>query len=176
MTRVLILLALAAAVTVVTLNGQRDRSQPIPVVRNRGSFDVIEATIPDMQAALASGRVTSYELVLLYMSRISQYEDLLNATGFVSRTALDEAQQLDLERASGRVRGPLHGIPIALKDNINTTNMPTTGGTLALAGVVPPFEFTTHCEAGTDTCPASPLHWRPMPVVQLSTHAWSSSS
>jgi amidase len=84
--------------------------------------------------------VTSRELVLLYMSRIAQYEDLVNATAYVSRTALDEADALDLERANGRVRGPLHGIPVAVKDNINTTNMPTTGGALALAGLVPPYE------------------------------------
>jgi amidase len=93
-----------------------------------------------MQAALESGRLTSYELVLLYMSRIAQYDEKLNATAYLSRTALDEAEELDRERASGRVRGPLHGIPIALKDIINTTNMPTTGGALMLEGFVPRFE------------------------------------
>ena len=113
-----------------------------PNISFRARFNIVEATIPDMQVALASGAVTSRELVLLHMSRISQYEDLLNATAYVSRTALDEADALDDERARGRIRGPLHGIPIALKDNINTTNMPTTGGALGFAGVVPPYDAT----------------------------------
>ncbi len=58
------------------------------------------------------------------------------------RNALQEADELDSERARGNVRGPLHGIPIALKDNIHTTNMPTTGGALAFAGFTPPYEAT----------------------------------
>ncbi|MBA3271818.1 MAG: amidase [Acidobacteria bacterium] len=135
------LLALPLAATVISV-GAQDQRQDVPNVSFRHGFNVVEATIPEMQSALASGRLTSRELVLLYMSRIAQYEDRLNATAYVSRTALDEAEQLDAERASGRVRGPLHGIPIALKDIINTTNMPTTGGALALEGIVPPYEAT----------------------------------
>src|SRR5262249_72758 len=60
----------------------------------------------------------------------------------VNPHALDEADALDRERAQGRIRGPLHGIPIALKDNVQTTNMPTTGGALAFVGLVPPYEAT----------------------------------
>ena len=56
--------------------------------------------------------------------------------------ALEEADALDRERAQGKLRGPLHGIPIALKDNIHTTDMPTTGGALAFDGFVPPYEAT----------------------------------
>ena len=97
----------------------------------RPTFDVAEATIPQMQAALSSGRVTSHELVLLYLARIATYDKTLNAMISVSHTALAEADELDRERAAGHIRGPLHGIPVALKDNINTTNMPTTGGALA---------------------------------------------
>jgi amidase len=108
----------------------------------RVPFDVVEATIPQMQAALTEGRVTSRELVLLYLARIATYDKTLNATMTVSRTALAEADALDKERAQGKVRGPLHGIPVALKDNIHTTNMPTTGGALAFKGMVPPYEAT----------------------------------
>ncbi len=108
----------------------------------RATFDVTEATIPQMQAALAAGRVTSRELVLLSLARIAMYDHTLNAVIAVSPTALAEADALDRERAAGHVRGPLHGIPVALKDNIHTTNMPTTGGALAFKGMVPPYEAT----------------------------------
>jgi amidase len=141
MKRLSLLLALPLAVTAIAV-GAQDQRRDFPNVTFRHSFNIVEATIPEMQAAMASGRVTSRELVLLYMSRIAQYDDLLNATAYVSRVALDEAEALDAERASGRVRGPLHGIPVALKDIINTTSMPTTGGALALAGIVPPYEAT----------------------------------
>src|SRR6185436_13693866 len=110
-------------------------------------FTVVEATIPELQAALRSGRVTSRELVLQYLARIATYEDKLNAVITVNPRALEEADALDRERQAaakgqGKLRGPLHGIPIALKDNIHTTNLPTTGGALAFAGLVPPYQAT----------------------------------
>src|SRR5207244_5987092 len=80
--------------------------------------------------------------VLQYLTRIAMYEDKLNAVIAVNPHALDEADALDRERAQGKLRGPLHGIPVALKDNIHTTNMPTTGGALAFDGLVPPYEAT----------------------------------
>jgi amidase len=112
----------------------------MPVSAQR--FSVVEATIPDMQRALAEGRTTSRELVEAYLMRIAMYEETLNATIAVNARALEVADSLDRERAAGRVRGPLHGIPIALKDNIHTTDMPTTGGALAFAGYVPPYDAT----------------------------------
>ena len=105
-------------------------------------FDVVEATIPEIQEALASGRTTSRELVQQYLARIAAYDNRLNALISVNRRALREAEALDAERAAGRVRGPLHGVPIAVKDNIQTTDMPTTGGALAFEGYVPPYEAT----------------------------------
>ena len=114
----------------------------LPTQQPRPAFDVAEATIPQLQAALAAGRVTSRELVLLYLARIATYGHTLNAVIAVSPTALAEADALDRERAAGHVRGPLHGIPVALKDNIHTTNIPTTGGALAFKGLVPPYEAT----------------------------------
>ena len=60
----------------------------------------------------------------------------------LNKSALDDADARDRERAQGKVRGPLHGIPIALKDNIHTTAMPMTGGALAFKGFVPPYEAT----------------------------------
>ncbi len=105
-------------------------------------FSVVEATIPEMQAALRDGRVTSRELVRQSLERIATYEDKLHAAITVNPNALKEADERDRERAVGKIRGPLHGIPIALKDNIHTTDMPTTGGALAFAELVPPYEAT----------------------------------
>ena len=105
-------------------------------------FSVAEASIADMQAAMKDGRVTSRELVRQYLARIGTYEPTLHAALAVNARALDEADRLDRERAAGHVRGPLHGIPVALKDNIHTTNMPTTGGALAFDRLVPPYEAT----------------------------------
>jgi amidase len=105
-------------------------------------FAIEEATIPDMQAALARHRVTSEELVELYLARIKAYSGLLNPYIKVNRHALEEARALDEEREDGHLRGPLHGIPIALKDNVLTTQMPTSGGALAFKGFVPPYEAT----------------------------------
>jgi amidase len=108
----------------------------------RVPFSVVEATIPQMRAAMEQGRVTSRELVLQSLARIATYEDMLHAAITVNRDALKEAEELDRERARGKVRGPLHGIPVAIKDNIQTTNMPTTGGALVFEGFVPPYEAT----------------------------------
>src|SRR5689334_15394020 len=105
-------------------------------------FTVVEASIPQMQAAQQQGRVTSRQLVMQYLARIAMYEDKLHAAITVNPNALREADVLDRERARGKVRGPLHGIPIAVKDNIQTTNMPTTGGALVFDGFVPPYEAT----------------------------------
>ena len=106
------------------------------------SFTVVEASIADLQAALKAKRVTSVEIVRQYLARIATYEDLLHAALHVNRNAIADARMLDRERAAGRLRGPLHGIPVAVKDNTHTTDMPTTGGALAFTGYVPPYEAT----------------------------------
>ena len=95
-----------------------------------------------MQAALREGRVTSRELTARYLERIAAYEDRLNAIITVNPRALAEAEAMDKERAAGTVRGPLHGIPIALKDNIHTTDIRTTGGALAFRDLMPPYDAT----------------------------------
>jgi amidase len=105
-------------------------------------FNVVEATITQMQAAMAKGQVTSRQLVEQYLIRMALHEERLNAALAINPRALEEADRLDRERAQGTLRGPLHGIPVALKDNIHTTDMPTTGGALAFAGYTPPYEAT----------------------------------
>jgi amidase len=113
-----------------------------PAVPPKQSFTVVESSIREMQAAMKEGRVTSREIVQQYLARIATYEDRLKAIIIVNPHALEEADARDRERAAGKIRGPLHGIPIALKDNIHTTDMPTTGGALAFDGLVPPYEAT----------------------------------
>ena len=105
-------------------------------------FTVVEASIDDMRKALEQKRTTSHEIVQQYLTRIALYEDLINAIITVNPNALAIADSLDRERARGRIHGPLHGIPVALKDNIHTTSMRTTGGALAFADLVPPYEAT----------------------------------
>src|SRR5262245_36941282 len=115
---------------------------PPPAPAPAAPFSVVEASIPDMRKAMEEKRVTSRELVQQYLLRISAYEDRLNAVVNVNPKALEEAEARDRERAQGKIRGPLHGIPVALKDNINTSFMPTTGGALAFDGLVPPYNAT----------------------------------
>jgi len=105
-------------------------------------FNVVEAGIPDLQKALSEGRLTSLQLVIAYLTRIALYEDQLKAIMIVNPHVLEEAEARDRERAQGTVRGPLHGIPIALKDNIHTMGMPTTGGAVAFEGYRPPYDAT----------------------------------
>lgn len=133
---------LAAALLFPCLLIMAATSQAKPDDSAPPEFQVEESSIAAMQAAMAEGEVTSQEIVRQYLERIEQYEDTLHATLAINPDALAEAAALDRERTAGKVRGPLHGIPIALKDNIHTTNMPTTGGALAFAGYTPPYEAT----------------------------------
>jgi amidase len=113
-----------------------------PLAAQARPFSVVETSITDMRTALQQKRTTSREIVTQYLNRIATYEDKLHAVITVNPRALAIADSLDRLRAQGRILGPLHGIPIALKDNIHTTDMPTTGGALAFANLVPPYEAT----------------------------------
>ncbi len=113
-----------------------------PLAAQGQRFSVVETSIADMRAALEQHRTTSREIVQQYLARIAMYEDKLHAVIAVNPRALAIADSLDRERAAGRIHGPLHGIPVALKDNVHTTDMPTTGGALAFDGLVPPYEAT----------------------------------
>lgn len=103
-----------------------------------------EATVADLQAQMASGKTTSAALTTGYLQRIAAIDRAgpqLNAVIELNPDALAIAQQLDAERQAGKVRGPLHGIPVLLKDNIATADkMETTAGSLALVGLKPPHD------------------------------------
>jgi amidase len=126
---VLILLAAAC--------GSREQARP-----PAEPIDVVEASIAELRQAMEQGRTTSRAIVQQYLTRLALYEDRFNATIAVNPKALAEADERDRERAAGTVRGPLHGIPIALKDNIHTTDLPTTGGAVAFEGLLPPYDAT----------------------------------
>ncbi|MCX6954234.1 MAG: amidase family protein [Verrucomicrobia bacterium] len=101
------------------------------------------ATIPELQTAMAKGALTSEKLVSLSLARAAAYDDVgpkLNAFILINPKALAEAKALDAERKAGKLRGPLHGIPVILKDNHNTSDMPTTGGSVFLEGSIPPAD------------------------------------
>jgi amidase len=134
MKRALTVFLLSTLIAAVVLRAQRRSTPPT------SHFTVVDATIPAMMAAMKEGGVTSRDLVEQYLIRIATYEDKLNAVITVNPNALEEADERDRERRQGRIRGSLHGVPIALKDNIQTTDMPTTGGALAFDGFVPPYE------------------------------------
>jgi amidase len=110
--------------------------------RRPAPFTVVEASIDDMRKALEQRRTTSREIVQQYLTRIAIYEHRLNTAITINPNALAEADARDRERAQGRIRGPLHGIPVALKDNIHAAGMPTTGGALAFADLVAPYDAT----------------------------------
>src|SRR5438093_5767059 len=98
-----------------------------------GGFDFIEATIPQLQAAMASGQLTSRQLTLDYIGRVQSLNPLLHSVIELNPDAVMIAADLDNERRHGHVRGPLHGIPLLVKDNIATADqMQTTAGSLAL--------------------------------------------
>jgi len=128
------LVALAAAfLGHALLTGAAPQPQELPV-------DLEQATVAEMQAAMRAGTLTSERLTLGYLARIraiSSGGPAVNAVRALSPTAVEEARALDRERGAGRVRGPLHGIPVLLKDNIDLMGLPTTAGSLALEGSMP---------------------------------------
>ena len=102
---------------------------------------IASATIEELNAAFDSGRLTSERLIEMYLARIEAYDRAgpeLNAVLWLNENALQRARELDQERRQSGPRSPLHGIPVVLKDNIDTGDMPTTGGSALLAGSIPP--------------------------------------
>ena len=102
------------------------------------TIDIMDATAASLTEEMEKGNVTSEQLVQMYIDRIQAYDKKkkLNSIISINPNALEEAQALDEERAAGTVRGPLHGIPIVVKDNYDVAGTATTGGSLALANFI----------------------------------------
>lgn len=108
-------------------------SQAACELRSRvGSLDLATASLTDLSAALERGQVSSVLLVKQYLRRIEVCDRELNAILALNPRAIEMARHLDQERRAGKLRGPLHGLPIAIKDNIDVAGMVTTAGSLAL--------------------------------------------
>ncbi len=103
------------------------------------AFDT--ATIADLNAAFKAGTLTSEQLVQMCLARIAAYDDhgpAINAVIALNPQALEQARALDAERKTKGPRSPLHGIPVVLKDNFDTVDMPTTAGSILLQESIPP--------------------------------------
>ncbi len=114
-------------------------SRPAPA-----PIDVVEATIPQVQAAIRSGRTTCHLVVETYLRRIRAYDDStgLHAITVINPRALQRADSLDARQARGDSVGPLFCVPMLVKDNYDTHDLPTTGGSVALLHNLPPTDAT----------------------------------
>src|SRR5688572_21482593 len=112
--------------------------QPLSAQR---TIDLDAVTIADVNAAFATGTLTSERLVQMFLARIQAFDrqgPMLRSVITVNPKAVETARALDAERKTKGPRSPLHGIPIVVKDNIDTADMPTTGGSVLLEGSIPP--------------------------------------
>jgi amidase len=109
-------------------------------------FELDEMTVGELQSGMVSGKYTSHSIARKYLDRIDDIDKrgpAINSIIELNPDALSIATELDRERKAGRLRGPLHGIPVLIKDNIDTHDrMTTTAGSLALAGSIPPQDST----------------------------------
>lgn len=129
---------LAVWMTSAAIHSQESVSEPL-------QLRLEEATIADLQGLMASGRLTARQLVQMYLDRIEALDQkgpTLRSILEINPNALMIAEALDNERRTKGSRGPLHGMPILLKDNIDTVDMMTTAGSLALVGPRPPQDAT----------------------------------
>ncbi|MEE4284996.1 MAG: amidase [Mariniphaga sp.] len=124
-----------SALAVTGLAGCSTSSTKTEEIQNFSNFELNEMTIEELQQKMQSGELTSEAICQKYLSRIEQVDPVLKSVIELNPDALEIARNLDEERKNGKVRGPLHGIPVMIKDNIDTGDkMQTTAGSLALEG------------------------------------------
>src|SRR3982751_3115314 len=108
-------------------------------------LDLERVTVAELGSKMAAGQLTSVQLTRAYINRIAATNARgpgLNAVRIVNPRALQDASLLDLERATGHVRGPLHGVPVLVKDNLDVAGLPTTAGSVALQDSIPGKDST----------------------------------
>jgi amidase len=131
----------AAAVSTRVLARVAPVSELMRPAQSRSTFELDELTISDLQKGMQSGKWTTSSLVEKYISRVNEIDKrgpAINSIIELNPDAHEIAERLDAERRSGKIRGPLHGIPVLIKDNIDTADkMQTTAGSLALVGSKP---------------------------------------
>ena len=134
--------ALSSAIPFLGVKACANPQSPESNSESKEPFELEEWTVSQLQEAMTTGKYTAREICELYLARIEkvdQAEGGLNSVIEVNPDALSIADELDMERADGNIRGPLHGIPIMIKDNIDTGDkMMTTAGSLALVGAFAP--------------------------------------
>ena len=111
----------------------------LPVVAEAATFSLQESTIADVNAAFDAGALTSSGLTQLYLNRIAAYDQAgptLNSAPVINPDALSDAARLDALRAEGTILGPLHGIPVLIKDSYNVKGLPTSNGVEALKSLI----------------------------------------
>ena len=118
------------------------------------TLNLSDATIEEVNAAIDAGALSAERLVELSLARIAAYDDAgpaINAVMLLNPNALERARDLDVERETRGRRSPLHGIPVVLKDNIDTADMPTTAGSFMLKDSLPPDDaFLARRYRGTE--------------------------
>lgn len=164
---------LATALSAVVLTG------PMPATANdTRAVDVVGVGVSDLHRQLERGDVTSVQLVEAYLRRIDAYDDAyddqpgINAVITVNRKARAEARRLDAERRAGHVRGPLHGVPVVVKDNFDTADMPTTSGSVALRDLRPKDDAAQIArlrEAGAIIVAKANMHEFAMSITTISS-------
>ncbi|MGY1590971.1 amidase family protein [Geodermatophilus sp. SYSU D00708] len=134
-----VLLVLSGAVAVPSSGADPvpGTTGPAVVAPSLGGLDLDAATIPEIQSRIDAGDFTAVELTQAYLARIAELDDVLGSVLFVNPNAVAEAAASDQVRRESGARSPLEGIPVLLKDNVDTADMPTTAGSRALLGSRP---------------------------------------
>lgn len=145
--------------------------------KDKNHFPVVETTISEIHSAMRAGEITCRQLVDIYLKRIETYDQStqLNAIIIVNPNAKKRAKELDKEFRKTGILRPLHGIPLIIKDNYDTKDLQTTGGSLALKGSIPPddaYQVRVLREAGAIVLAKSNMaEWAFSPMVTESSIA-----